>query len=91
MNESEAKDILERISVVYSRFEITEMVIEVWLGHLKTMHYDKVLYRLNEHIAENKFPPTIAEIAAYPKKENEFLKKVERWKEESLYAQKHRR
>lgn len=79
MTPQEAMSILEHISAAYARFEITEKRVSVWLEHLEKMPYKKVLARLNHHIAEKAFPPTISEISAFDAPKNEFLNQHEQW------------
>lgn len=87
MDKAQALDILQRISVAYPMFdlkgELGQKRIEVWLNALKNMSYEGVLNNLNQHMIENKFPPTIAEIAAFPKEKNTALVRIKQYEEQA--------
>lgn len=87
MNRQQSQDIILRIAGSYTQFETTGEIgkkrIEMWTSHLKDMPYERVLERLNQHIRENRFPPTIAEIAYYPPGKNQVLQDMEEWEKEA--------
>lgn len=83
LNRNEALSVLESITGMYPRFELTEQVIEAWLPLLEEMDYKRVMARLRNHAVSNRFPPTIAEISAYAPPENTALKKMEKWQREA--------
>lgn len=82
MTPKQAMSILEHISAAYSRFDITEKRVEVWLEHLLDMPYEKVMARVKHHIKEKPFPPAIAEISVYETPKNDFLEQHEQWLQE---------
>jgi hypothetical protein len=86
MNKVQALEILKQIAAAYTQFDIDEKRIQVWCSHLEKMPFDLVMINLNRHIAEKRFPPTIAEISAKEPEKNEFLEKVKQWEKESRYA-----
>ncbi|WLR50058.1 replicative helicase loader/inhibitor [Bacillus tianshenii] len=92
MNEEQAFDILQRIAAAYTQFDLTgsigEKRIEVWVKQLTPMPYERVLFNLDEHMAKNKFPPTIAEIAAQPKQENTHFENIRQWERAVAEARK---
>lgn len=83
MERNQAIEILETINELYPRFELTERKIEIMVPQLEKMDYPRVMARLNEHIVNNSFPPTLAEIAAYAPPKNETLEKMKQWKKEA--------
>ncbi|GAK01486.1 hypothetical protein [Geomicrobium sp. JCM 19055] len=83
MTEEQALYIMESISDVYPRFELSEKKIEFMIPGLLKMEYTKVVDNLKRHVAEKPFPPTLSEIAAYPSAENDTLAKMEQWEQEA--------
>ena|SRR5699024_5494454 len=80
MTHEEAVSVLETIEEVYPSFSLSKRKANLLIPPLKQMDYDGVMARLSEFIVHHKFAPTIAEIAVYPKKENEHLKQRDQWK-----------
>lgn len=76
MTNAEAAEILLTIHEVYPSYELTERKMKILVPALLHMDLAGVMKRLNEYIMINPWPPTIADIAAYPDKENEILKKT---------------
>lgn len=91
MDRKQAFDILEIICGAYVNFDITEKRAEIWCEMLGNMPYKPVLDNVKRHIRENKFPPTIAEIAANELGENEFLRMQEKWIKQSRWAEDRQR
>lgn len=83
LTREEALDILETIAGVYTKFELNEKRVDVWLEELERMSYERVATRLKEHIREKQFPPAIAEIAAYDIPENDFLEQQREWRRDA--------
>ncbi|MBB6449836.1 hypothetical protein HNR44_001814 [Geomicrobium halophilum] len=85
MEYNQALDILESISAVYPRFELSEKKVKIIMPALLKMDYEGVMANVERHVTKNPFPPTIADIAAYPVQTNE---NVEKWREWELEASK---
>lgn len=88
MTEEQGFEILERIAAVYTQFDLNEKRIEVWLEQLLKMPYERVLKNLNHHISTNRFPPSIADIAAEAQQENLFLEQKKNWESQVLAQRK---
>ncbi|SDI18274.1 Loader and inhibitor of phage G40P [Alteribacillus persepolensis] len=80
MKYEQAVDVLETIKEIYPKFEITKRKAEILIPALKKMDYDGVIKNLSSYAAEKPFPPTIAEIASYPKTRNEEWEKVKEFR-----------
>jgi hypothetical protein len=84
MNRKEAIDVLRAISDIYpNTFELTETKIKLLVPQLEKMDHVRVMANLSSFAANNKFPPTIAEIAGYAPEHNDSLEKMRKWKEEA--------
>lgn len=83
MKREEVKEVFKLISSVYPSFEVSSPKIDTWTRLMKGMDFDRVMKKAEEHIAANKFPPTIAEIAAYPPENNDHLHKMRQWEQEA--------
>lgn len=83
MERNQALEILETINELYPQFELTDRKVKIMLPQLEKMDYDRVMARLNEHIVNSPFPPTLAEIAAYAPPKNEHLEQIQKWREEA--------
>ncbi|MGJ5835918.1 MULTISPECIES: replicative helicase loader/inhibitor [Bacillus] len=93
MTEEQAMIILTRIAAAYPRFELsTDEIgkerIKIWLEHLTALPYEQVLKKINQHIAEKRFPPVIAEIQVNQPEKNEFLEKQEEWVRNAKFAKR---
>lgn len=77
MNRDEATEVLLTIHEIYPKFDLTERKLRVLIPTLLPMNYNGVMKKLNDHIVANPFPPTISEIAVYPKPVNQMLKKTD--------------
>ncbi len=83
MKRNEAIDVLEEIGDIYSKFELSETKATILLEKLLPMDYNLVKRNLSDHAAAKPYPPTIAEIAAYPAEENHHLQLIEKWRAEA--------
>ncbi|BBP90988.1 hypothetical protein BsIDN1_46060 [Bacillus safensis] len=93
MNQEQAMSILTRIAAAYPRFELTTDAIgkeriKLWLDHLKDQPYEQVLKKIDQHIAEKRFPPAIAEIKIKQPEQNEFLAKQKAWEQNAKFAKR---
>lgn len=84
MTKDQAKEILLTIAAAYPKFNLTDnkLRVNVWVENLLSMPFEAVKQRLNGHVLNNPFPPSIAEIAVKPKTNNDFLSKQRQWEEE---------
>lgn len=82
MEINQARELMLTIESAYSRFlpaneELAKSKAKLWMGFLMEWDYEKSKTNLNNHIATNKYEPTIADIRPTPK-----YKPDRRWKEE---------
>ncbi|MGY0691885.1 hypothetical protein ACW2QC_03720 [Virgibacillus sp. FSP13] len=83
MNHSEAMDILETITQLYPKSEMPRKKAQIIMSQFKHMDYQRVKDRLAQHVATYHYPPTVAEIAAYPPEKNDTLPKIREWQHEA--------
>ncbi|MCM2674061.1 hypothetical protein [Alkalicoccobacillus plakortidis] len=83
MESEQASEILQMISEVYPRWELTETKLKALVPVLKKMDYQGVLDNLYEHIASKPFAPTMPEIAAYPKQVDQTQEKIKSFEREA--------
>lgn len=83
MTHEEAVRILEMITDVYPKFQMNRNKAKLLLPALKEMDYDGVMKKLTDFVATYPYPPTLAEIAVYPKQANETLDKISQWRAEA--------
>jgi hypothetical protein len=82
MEKKEVIQILAMIESVYPQFKISDETVLMWLRVSKGMDYQLVMQRLTAHIAKHRFPPVLAEIAAFQESENRYLQKTKQWEQE---------
>jgi hypothetical protein len=83
VNRQEAVDILETIKLLYPKYELTMEKGNILIRILEQMDYRLVMENLTNYVARSPFPPTIADIAAYPSEENVNLEQMKIWREEA--------
>lgn len=83
MNRNEVVELFKILKDVYPTFEVSTQKVNTWARLTEKMDFKRVMKKTEEHVATNKFPPTISEIAAYAPEENKTLKQVEEWKREA--------
>lgn len=83
MTYEEAVDVLQAITEVYPKPEISKRKAKLLIPRLQEMDYHGVMHNLSIHAVSNSFAPTIAEIASYPIEENLHLEEMKRWQEEA--------
>lgn len=93
MTEEQAMIILTRIAAAYPRFELTTDTvgkerIRIWLEHLTALPFEAVSKKVDQHIAEKRFPPAIAEIQVHQQEKNEFLEKQKEWEKNAKFAKR---
>ena len=83
MNREQVIELFKFIKSVYPTFEVSSKKVDVWTKVMRDMDYYRVMKRAEEYVVENKFPPTIADIAAYAPPKNETLKQMKQWRKEA--------
>ena len=94
MNRDQVKELFQLLISVYPRFKPDgkdeseananlSRKVDAWARLMRSMDYKRVMAKAEQHISENKFPPTVAEIAAYAPEKNENLEKIKRWEAEA--------
>jgi len=89
MTNEEAVDVLETIAEIYPKFEMTRKKAKLMLPPLKEMDYEGVMEKLSDFVAKYPYAPTIAEIAAYPSKQNEHVERLKKWRAEASQVPPH--
>ncbi|WHY88167.1 replicative helicase loader/inhibitor [Neobacillus novalis] len=82
MEREEVYQVLEKIESAYQQFKISDETVIMWTKACRGMDFNLVMQKLIAFIAKSPFPPTIAEIAAFGVKRNDFLDKVKQWEQE---------
>lgn len=72
MTDEQAKEIMMMIQVAYPRFlptdkELIKAKVDLWKSYMLEWDYEKAKANLRNHIATNKYEPTIADIRPTPK------------------------
>lgn len=82
MDKGQVQSLLSFIVAAYPGFEVNEGTVKAWVLACRGMDAQRVQHRLLAHIQTSRFPPKIADIAAYPVKEKPFLTQMEEWEQE---------
>lgn len=83
MERKEVVDLFKFLKNIYPNFEVDSGKADTWHRLMKDMDFERVMVKAEQHVQANKFPPTVAEIAAYAPAKNEHLEKMKRWEEEA--------
>ena len=83
MNQEEAIHVLETIKDIYPTYAISKIKAKMLIPELLPMDYSLVMEKLAKHVKDHPYAPTISEIAAYPKKQNEQLDSLKKWREQA--------
>lgn len=83
MDKEKTLNILEAIQNSYAGFKVDKKKVDFWYYAMHKMDYELVQKKLMKHILEEKFPPTISEIAAYRKQPDQALIKIEAYEKEA--------
>lgn len=83
MNRDQVIELFKLLKSVYPNFEVSSEKVDAWTRLMKTMDFERVMIKAEKFVLENKFPPTVAEIAAYPPEKNKHLEKMRKWKKEA--------
>ncbi|CAM4164870.1 replicative helicase loader/inhibitor [Bacillus subtilis] len=90
---TEAMALLKRLAAAYTRFDLSGDVgkerIELWMDHLLKMPFEAVKAKIDDHIANKPFPPSIAEVNVQHREENSFLEQQKEWEQNAKYGPKH--
>lgn len=83
MTKAQVLELFKLIKSIYPNFEVSQEKIDNWAWAMSKMDFDRVMARAHEHVLSNKFPPTIAEVAAFAPEKNEHLEKIREWEKEA--------
>ncbi|WP_060668238.1 replicative helicase loader/inhibitor [Oceanobacillus caeni] len=83
MNRNQVIELFKLIKNVYPTFEVSTEKVNSWTRMMYRMDFERVMTKAEQHALENKFPPTISEIAAYAPEENKHLEKIKKWEREA--------
>jgi len=62
VDEKQKANFIKQIIGAYPSFEPTPERLQIWQRNLDEINYDLAVKRLDKHVTNHKFPPTIAEI-----------------------------
>lgn len=89
MIQAEVIRLFKAITLAYPAFRVPEELakeqISMWHGHLHDISYETAVDSLNQHVASNRFPPTIADIRSRLSEQTE--RQRMRDETESFFAQ----
>lgn len=85
MTRDEVKELFKFLTFIYPNFEVSSEKLDVWTSLLQNQNTEKVMQRAKRYVLENKFPPTIADLAERIDEthNSDFLEKVKQWKAEA--------
>lgn len=85
MNRDQVKEVFKIVKSVYPHFEVNSEKVDIWARLLKDQDSSVVIRNTERYVTNNKFPPTIADLreVRLEAHSNDFLKKVEQWKDEA--------
>lgn len=89
MNRMQVVELFKFLKCIYPSFEVNAEKIDAWAAAMADMDYERVMVRVKEYVKENKFPPTVAEIAAYAPEPNTTLQQMEQWRKEAEKVPEH--
>lgn len=85
MTKTEVFSLLENLEIIYpGKFAVNEKTVNAFHFHLKDQEKDEVMKNLKQHAANNKFPPTIADLVTIKRPyEVNPLEKLAQWEAEA--------
>ena len=89
MNRMQVVELFKFLKSIYPSFDVNTEKIDAWAIAMTDMDYERVMARVKEYVKENKFPPTVAEIAAYAPEPNTTLQQMEQWRKEAEKVPEH--
>ena len=89
MNRMQVVELFKFLKSIYPSFDVNTEKIDAWVAAMTDMDYERVMARVKEYVKENKFPPTVAEIAAYAPEPNTTLQQMEQWRREAEKVPEH--
>lgn len=89
MTREEVKELFKFLTFIYPNFEVSSEKLDVWTSLLENQNTEKVMRRAKRYVLDNKFPPTIADLAEQITEahNSDFLEKVKQWKADA--SEKH--
>lgn len=89
MTKDEALEILQNIQEMYPSFGLTKRKAIILIPNMLEMEYSGVMKNLSTYAMKYPNPPMLDTIAAYPREEDEALKKIKQWNEEAKKVPQH--
>lgn len=89
LDREQVKKLFKFLASIYPNFVVSSHKLNVWARMMKDMDYKRVMAKAEQHAIENKFPPTVAEIAAYAPEENKHLEQMREWQREAEQVPDH--
>ncbi|WP_462412904.1 hypothetical protein [Neobacillus sp. Marseille-QA0830] len=84
MTKDEVMKLLVLTERVYPKFVFKDETIQQWFEFCGQMDFEKVMAKLQSHIRLSPYPPTIADIAVFTYKENDYFpNRLQEWWKES--------
>lgn len=83
MNKQEASYVLKMIKDLYPTFHLSQTKGAMLMRELLPMDYEGVMKNVMKHVANHPYPPTIVEIAAYPKQQTNETDKLDAWRKQA--------
>ncbi len=83
MNKDEALEILRSLSDLFPAYSLTKAKAKNLLPVFEKMDYERVKQNLYAYALEHTYPPTIADIAAFPPDKDDYMDKIKEWQKEA--------
>lgn len=88
MEREDAKKVFKRIAASYPNWKVDKYIAEVWIEELQEADAEHVWANTKEHIKNNRFAPTIAEIVR-PNSDIEAARTIEQTRERIRQQEEH--
>jgi len=86
MTKKQVFDLLNFLKDAYPNLEVTQSRLDTWSRLLRKQNPEKVMQRAEKYVLDNKFPPSIADLAEknIEARNNDFLEKARQWESEAV-------
>jgi hypothetical protein len=89
MTKDEFRELMRQLYLAYPTKKLPDTTMNLWFGLLRECEFREVKRRLEEHIKQHKYIPSVSQLYVMPEKETMVLAMLGEWEKEGVERIEH--
>jgi Loader and inhibitor of phage G40P len=89
MTKNEFRELMKLLHLAYPTKTVPDTTMNMWFGLLRECDFREVKKRLDDHIRQHKYIPSVSQLYVSPEKETTVLHMLGEWEKEGVERVEH--